>query len=295
MYQRLDECPVCKSTNLTNDRIITDYSISKESFALSQCNDCNFLFTNPRPSEEALGKYYESEDYVSHTDEGNNLINKVYRTVRGITLKQKLHLVNKEAEDIENLLDIGCGTGHFLETAAKGGWQIKGVEPNPGANEQAAKRLKRPIAKDLFDIEPRKQFQAITMWHVLEHLPKLNETVEFLKQLTTKKGRIFIAVPNAGSWDCQHYGDQWAAWDVPRHLYHFTQDTFRTLMKAHDLRVTQIHPMKFDAFYVSMLSEGFVTQNKNYIKAFKNGWRSNQWAKANNNNYSSLIYVVKKK
>lgn len=295
MYQRLDECPVCQGIELTNDRIIKDHSISGESFALNRCESCNFLFTNPRPAPQDLGKYYESEDYVSHTDEGNNLVNRIYKIVRSYTLENKVKLLSKHCTKEETLLDIGCGTGHFLARAKEKQWAITGVEPNPQARILAEKRLSADVFEDVFDVEAKKQFDAITLWHVLEHLPNLNETFAQFRNLTTKKGRIFIAVPNAASWDAAHYGEHWAAYDVPRHLYHFTQPTFKQLAKRHGFSVTAVHPMIFDSYYVSMLSEKYKTGKSNYISAFRSGRKSNAWAKKNKNNYSSLIYIIRKK
>lgn len=293
MYERLDACPVCRKATLANDRIIKDHSISQESFALSRCQTCDFLFTNPRPLE--LGKYYESEEYRSHTDEGKGIIDRVYRKVRNINLDKKIDLVIQHTATGGNLLDVGTGTGYFLAKAKSRGWDIEGVEPNPKAQTFAQDQLQTSLYTDVFEVPQEKQFDAITLWHVLEHLPKLNETLEHFQGLITKKGRIFVAVPNVASWDAQHYGEHWAGYDVPRHLYHFTQPTMKRLLKEHGYSLVSVEPMVFDAYYVSLLSEKYQNGKSRYIQAFRNGWKSNQWAKANQNNYSSLIYVIKKK
>jgi predicted SAM-dependent methyltransferase len=118
--------------------------------------------------------------------------------------------------------------------------------------------------------------------------------MEQVKYVLKDEGIAFIALPNHKSWDTQYYKKQWAAWDVPRHLYHFSMDTFSNLAKKHGFKIVEILPMKFDAFYVSLLSEKYRTNKMNYIKALFQGMKSNRWAKKNNNNYSSLIYVLRK-
>ena len=292
-YQKVDCCPICNSSNFSNYLICEDYTVSRESFALVKCNDCSFCFTNPRPDPEHIGQYYKSEDYISHTNKNNSLINIVYKLVRLYTLKKKVKLINKYSSTKGAMLDYGCGTGNFLEACQKNGWQINGIEPDDDARAIAQSILGTTIHNNIEQLQNQK-YQVITLWHVLEHIHDLNNTFQTLIKKLDKDGVIIVAVPNYESYDATHYQAQWAGYDVPRHLYHFTQSTIKSLFKKYKLKQLVTLPMVFDAYYVSMLSEKYKTGKSNLISAFKTGYQSNKAAKANNNNYSSLIYIAKK-
>ncbi len=295
MYTRLDNCPLCQSGQIFNQQIIKDYSISQEEFALSECKKCGLIFTNPRPDQDQLGKYYESSQYLSHHDHDNTLIAKVYKRARNYTLKQKLKLANHLNDHQKGRwLDIGCGLGHLLYTAKSDGWNVVGVEPNEQAAIASSNKINQLIYPTLQSSKAEKKYDIITLYHVLEHVYDLNETIDFIKTKIKKKGHIIIAVPNPESWDALHYKNFWAGYDVPRHLYHFKQDTIHQMAKIHGMKIKEIIPMKLDAFYVSLLSEKYKTGKSNYLKAFQNGLKSNNWAKQNKLNYSSLIYILKK-
>jgi len=293
MYKKINKCPLCKSKNIKNLIICKDHLVSGESFAINECNDCSFKFTNPRPVDEELSKYYQSEDYISHTNKANSLRHLLYKTVRNYTLNKKLKLINNLSKK-GNILDVGCGTGEFLQVCSDNLWNIHGVEMDQQAREKAEKLLNIDIYKDLYVCEHFNTYQVITLWHVLEHIPDIHNTIKYLKKLLTKQGRILFALPNIDSFDAHKYKEFWAAYDVPRHLYHFNQNTFGKLMKTHGMKVKTIVPMRFDAFYVSLLSERYKNKYFNYIKSIINGCKSNSYASKNNNNYSSLIYIVKK-
>jgi len=268
---------------------VKDHAVSGESFHLEYDERFHMYVTSPKPSKEALPFYYASEDYISHTDSKRSLFEKIYQVVKGITLSRKQKLLTSYLPAKGSLLDIGAGTGDFLEYVSKKGWNISGVEPSEKARKLASQKNIQ-----LTEALPEEEttYDAITMWHVLEHVYDLNEQVRWLKNNLSREGVLFIAVPNFESYDASLYKTDWSAYDVPRHLYHFSRKAIQLLFEEQDMRVIDVHPMKFDAFYVSLLSEKYKTGKINFFKAFVSGWRSNQKA-TQTGAYSSLIYVIK--
>lgn len=294
MYETLNECPVCSAANLKNHRVVKDYSISQESFNIMICENCNFQFTNPRPNAKEIGRFYQSEEYISHSDKANSPVNFVYKFARKYALSTKKNLINDVAKQTKGrILDYGCGTGHFLQTMDADGWKTYGIEPNEKAREIAKTKSKVKQTLEELDLK-NKKFDVISLWHVLEHIHDLNETINVLKTVLKEKGKIVIAVPNIESYDQQVFQNEWAAYDVPRHLYHFSQETMKTLMLKHGLKVKKIYPMKLDSYYVSLLSNKYKHNKNKYLNSIITGYKSNSYAKDNNNNYSSLIYIIKK-
>lgn len=292
MYEKVESCPSCNSKEFKNHMICDDFSVSKESFAIMKCSNCGLLLTSPRPGKDEIGSYYQSEDYISHTNQANNLINWIYKIARNYTLRKKFKLIKRLASK-KSILDYGCGTGHLLNFIQQNkAWKTMGIEPDEMARTLAISDHDLNVVGSIEDL-PDKKFSVITLWHVLEHVHDLNETIQSLKTHLSKKGRLVIAVPNHESFDQQIYKQHWAAYDVPRHLYHFNQLTIKELMKYNKFTLEETLPMKLDAYYVSMLSEKHKTGKINYLKSVINGWKSNTWARNNNKNYSSLIYIFK--
>ncbi len=272
---------------------IKDHSVSGEVFELIENPEYGFLETQPQPALDKLPNYYESEDYISHTDAKRNAFEKIYHLVRQFSLKSKLKLINSFSNDTKALLDIGCGTGDFLKTAQNNNWTVTGIEPNEQARTIANQKTKNAV----FNTEKLKSlnensFDVITLWHVLEHLPNLEEHVTLFKKLLKPNGTLIIAVPNYKSYDAQHYGEFWAAYDVPRHLWHFNKGSISKLMAKVSLNVKKVYPMWFDAFYVSLLSEKYKTGKMKPLKGFFIGFYSN-FNFLRKKEASSLIYIIK--
>lgn len=290
----LNQCPICGSSQLEDHVMeVEDYLVSHEKFSLSRCGDCGFLFTNPRPEDAELGKYYQSEEYISHSDTSKGLMNKLYLMARRRTLRRKVRVVRDHASG-KRLLDIGCGTGAFLNEAKQSGFDVLGLEPEEAARKIADEKyrieVRHPDALKGLTDDSR---DAITLWHVLEHVSDLNEYWGHFSRILSEKGVLIVAVPNPQSPDALHYGPRWAAYDVPRHLWHFRKDDIRALAKKHHFLVDQILPMKLDAYYISMLSEKNTSGKSKILRSFFRGMGFNMAARRQNN-YSSLIYVLKK-
>ncbi len=295
MPENLKSCPLCSSLLHKHFLICKDFTVSQQEFQIVKCETCEFKFTNPRPSTAEIGSYYQSEDYISHSNTSKGIINKVYQLVRNYTLKQKLRLMEELGMNTpKRLLDIGCGTGLFLKTCNQAGWKTKGTEPDEKTRQIAVETSSSEIAADFLNAYSGEQFDVITMWHVLEHVHLLRETIEKLYMNLASNGRLVIAVPNADSYDAKQFKENWAAYDLPRHLYHFTPKTLIQLFNKFGFKIAATKPMYFDAFYISMLSTKYRDGKINYIEAVRTGLKSNTWARKNKSNYSSLIYILQK-
>jgi len=299
-------CPVCNSSTIQLTLQVKDFIVSKEFFHVFSCKDCQVRFTQDIPGPGYISAYYKSEDYISHTNTSKGLINRLYQLVRNRTLKQKRRLVEKATGlPAGKILDIGCGIGSFLHEMKGYGWEITGLEPDEGA---------RKMAKQLYALEPYAieniyeltsgSYDAISLWHVLEHVHDLHGYLKKINELLTKNGKLFIAVPNYTSRDAEIYKEYWAAYDVPRHLYHFSPFAMKKLIEKHDLTIEKLKPMWFDSFYVAMLSSkyqntsqkaGYPQGKINYFTAVWNGLISNLNAIGKPEKCSSVIYIIGKK
>ncbi|UOK43125.1 MULTISPECIES: class I SAM-dependent methyltransferase [Flavobacterium] len=268
---------------------VKDYSVSGENFNLLLDEELQLLKTDPQPSLELLPKYYESEDYISHTDSKRSLFEKAYHFIKRKAIRDKVNLITKLQPKKGSLLDIGAGTGDFLHEAIKQNWNCTGIEPSEKAKAIAISKGVS-FAVDLASLE-NESFDVITMWHVLEHVPDLQKQIAELKRLLKPTGTIIIAVPNYKSYDAQYYGKFWAAYDVPRHLWHFSKTSIEKLFAKENMQLKEVLPMIFDSFYVALLSEKYKCGKMNFVKGFFIGLQSNLKAKRNFE-YSSHIYVI---
>lgn len=219
-------------------------------------------------------------------------MDRLYRIARSYTLTWKQQLITSYAKE-KILLDYGCGTGSFLAHMKTKGWNVTGVEPSSDARAKASENA---IVHELIE-SVNGAYSIITLWHVLEHIHDLNKTLTELGKRLEASGTIFIAVPNYKSADATFYKNHWAAYDVPRHLWHFNQLTMKQILANAGFSVQKIIPMKLDAYYVSLLSESYKDPNAGtvtrYFRAFQQAWISNRAARISGE-YSSLIYIAKK-
>lgn len=266
-----------------------DYSVTGEEFELLYDEKLQMLITNPQPKE--LQKYYESEKYISHTDANNSFLDRIYQSVKKFSIWKKVRFIGKLHSGTKKLLDIGAGTGEFLLASKNQDWEVTGVEPNPDARMKAQEKGVN-LCNDIDDVV-NARFDIITLWHVLEHIPDLESQIVKIVSLLEKDGALIVAVPNFKSYDAKYYKEYWAAYDVPRHLWHFSKKAIQKLFAKHDLNVVEMKPMIFDSFYVSLLSEKYKSGKQNYFKGFLNGLRSNISALSTKES-SSVLYVLKK-
>ena len=287
-------CPVCKANHFNPYTQCIDYTTTNETFTIIQCTTCQLLITSPRPDANSIGSYYESDSYISHTNNSKNLSDNAYRIIRTFTLRWKLKIIRNQ-KPTGKILDYGCGTGDFLNQCKQSNWECYGVEPAEPARRKATQLTTLDISDSLLKLN-NKKFDVITLWHVLEHVHNLNEKLSELKSHLAKDGILFIAVPNHECLDAKIYKTHWAAYDVPRHLWHFSQHNMKMLLALHGLNLIDTIPMKQDSFYVSVLSEKYKNPTANFltniVRALIIGLRSN-FAARKTNNYSSLVFIAK--
>ena len=282
------KCPFCESENTRSYLKLKDYFLSQEDFEIFECEDCKLLFTTPRPDKSVIGNYYKSEDYLSHNEHKKGLVPWIYNQVKKVNIrnKYKIAIGNRTKP---HLLDFGCGVGDFLHYAQQKGCEITGCDMSEEARSLSTAKLGKVTAtpEEIFAL-PDSTFDIITMWHVLEHIDDLHFQTEQLHRLLKDNGRLVIAVPNYMSYDAQYYKDKWAAYDVPRHLNHFHKESLQNVFNG-KFELEKIYPLKWDAFYISMMSENYISKGNSFIKGILTGWKSNCKARKTGD-YSSLMY-----
>jgi 2-polyprenyl-3-methyl-5-hydroxy-6-metoxy-1,4-benzoquinol methylase len=286
----ISNCPICQSQHIESFLEAKDYTVSGEVFKIVQCRSCDFLFTNPRPSAKEAGKYYESINYISHSNTNEGIVNKLYHWVRNVTLKQKTNWIENFRQANE-LLDIGCGNGHFVKACINRGWDAMGMELDIKTSEQARKNTKATIVNQLQEIKESQQFQIISLWHVLEHVYELDDYFRFFTSHLKPNGKLLIALPNPKSHDADKFKAYWAAYDVPRHIHHFTPKSIELLAKKYGFKLIQTKGLLFDSFYISLLSNEYESGHKKLISSFITGAFSNLKAFIFHGNYSSNLYI----
>ena len=293
--EKLVLCPVCKQNGSTHYLSCKDYVASGEEFNLDQCTSCGFVFTNPRPEFNDCGRYYESDKYVSHQDNDKSLVLFLYRWVRNRNLKWKLKVISKHQKKIGEILDYGCGLGNFLNYCKEQGWKSTGMDVSENARNVVKHRYNIDVYpnSEIKD-QTEKKYDVISLWHVLEHVYDLDETILEFHRILKDEGTVYIAVPNRKSHDAEHYKEKWDAYDVPRHIYHFSPHDMNLLMDRFGFKIVEKRGMFYDAFYVSMRSEMHSGKGMKILRGFYRGLVSNFKA-SGNHNYSSMLYVIKKK
>lgn len=288
------KCPICESSQIETIRTIKDHSHTLEDFPIVRCNECDFHFTQDIPDPKSIAPYYKSDNYVSHSDTQKGLFFKAYHYVRSYMLNKKKNLVqNVTSKKKGNLLDIGTGTGYFPNKMINSGWSAEGIEQDPETRKYAADKFNFKVhnTPELYNLSPN-SFDAVTMWHVIEHVHDLNDCVKKIHTILKEDGKLIVAVPNHKSFDANYYASFWAAWDIPIHLWHFHPESMKKLMEKHQFKIEKIIPMPLDAAYVSMLSEQYKSGSK-LPGLIKGLWFALK-GKLSPEKCSSVIYVIGK-
>ncbi len=296
--KEINECLICGSTKIEPFLSCKDHTVSHKIFEIKQCSDCGFKFTSPRPEDKDLGEYYKAESYVSHSDTKKGLINRLYHWVRSYTIIKKLQLVMQHTKlKRGKILDYGAGTGAFLETCKKNKWEAYGIEPDETARMVMQEKFRISTYVSLSDARTNisfNKFDVVTAWHVLEHVPDLKETIKSFNNILKDKAILIVAIPNPTSQDAKYYKEYWAAYDVPRHLWHFSPIDISRLCTDSGFKLIQTMPMAFDSYYVSMLSEKYKRGHGGLVRAFWRGLVSNIKANKTGKEFSSQIYIFRK-
>lgn len=294
--QHISRCPACGSEHVARKLTAIDYTATGEAFDIFECADCGMRFTQDAPIEQEAGKYYHSPDYISHSDTRKGLVNKAYHVARSIMLRRKAGFVISALGKADGrLLDIGAGTGYFANEMRRRGFAVNAVEVDPGAREFALRHFGlTEEGTDALEKFPDETFDAVTMWHVMEHVYRLSEEWQTIHRLLKAGGRLVVAVPNCASTDEGHYREMWAAYDVPRHLWHFNAHTMRLVAQQHGFRLLDIRPMPFDGFYISMLSEKNKGSSLPLARGLWQGTRTLAQSSRDKTRSSSLVYMFEK-
>lgn len=289
------KCPVCDSINISNVLTAVDYLVSHESFNILECSDCTLRFTSPIPNKSDINKYYQSDNYISHTGVGNTVINKVYKFVKYFTLRSKKKKVQRfSGKKIGSILDIGCGTGEFLKTMKQANWEVSGIENNEFARNHADTNVGLTIMNQSDFFASAQNYDVITLWHSLEHLYDLKKYLNKISISLNFNGVVMIAVPNYQSYDAEYFMQDWAAYDVPRHLYHFSFDSIVNLLWQNNFQLIKSSQLPFDPYYISLLSELSVRRKQNIFKAILIGMSSYLAGRKDEKKGSSILYIFRK-
>lgn len=289
-------CPLCSSEKIGLQFNCTDHFISKEEFKVYKCSACDFSFTQDYPEESEIARFYESDSYISHSNTSEGFSNKLYRIARSIMLRKKKELIKKiTGLKKGTILDIGSGTGYFAGSMKKAGWKVKGIEINEKARIFSISQFGLEIiAPDKITAIEAESFDCITLWHVLEHFHDPFKYTSEIYRLLKPGAVCAIALPNCSSYDAEHYKKFWAAWDVPRHLWHFNPDTFRLFYEKSGFLLEDLRILPLDVFYISQLSEKYkgsslaflIGMSKAIVFAFLSVFKKRK--------SSSVIYILRK-
>lgn len=266
-----------------------DHLVSHEQFSVVLDKASQIASTHPQPAAHLLPAYYQSDEYISHGTKQRSVFSLLYALIQKRMFGIKRQWLSNGTQQAPRYLDYGCGTGALVRYLTAKGWDAHGVEPNAKARK-VFNNLK--VVSSLGELTPA-PFDVIGLWHVLEHVPNPTETLAELIDILTPQGKLFLALPNFNSYDAAFYSNEWAGYDVPRHLWHFSSHGIVQLCESLGLKHTKTNGMFFDAFYVSYLSEKHRRKCFPFVRGFFIGLWSNIRAKKTGE-YSAMLYCFEK-
>lgn len=269
---------------------IKDHFLTQEIFEIKETEIPGILKTSPIP--ENLDRYYESKDYISHHQDSGSLKEKLYKLLQKFNLNYKKKILISEIGKEKKVLDYGCGAGEFIKFI-ENDFETFGFEPNEKARSFAKEKTsKTKFISSLDEIE-NNSLDAITLWHVFEHIDNQKDVLNIFRNKLKINGLLIIAVPNHTSYDAKHYQEFWAAYDVPRHVFHFSKNGMIKLMNNENWKLEKIKPLLLDSYYISILSENY---KKNTLSWFFGGIRGaiSNFKALKTGEFSSLIYCIRK-
>lgn len=288
-------CLVCGSSNIELLFECSDHFVSHENFELAKCSNCGFIFTGNAPKQSEIAAYYKSDAYISHSNTQKGLINKMYHIVRNLMLRKKWRLISRLSKG-KVLLDIGCGTGYFPNYMKQKGYESYGMEIDENARKFAAENfgIKVSSPDELLTQSHKSAYDIITLWHVLEHIYDTDTYMNWIHESLKDDGTLLIAIPNCSSYDAKTYKKYWAAYDVPRHIWHFTPDTLNMFISTYKFRLVAVKRLPFDSYYNSLMSARYAGKRISLVHGFVIGMLSNLKSFFLPKKASSIIYVLKK-
>ena len=296
-YQDFEPCPLCGASEQIPYANCTDFTVSKESFTLMRCQSCGVVYTLDPPSEEQMCRYDKLNLKLKLGDSPTGLTSRLYYHVRSRMLRKKARIVESQAYRTSgSLLNYGAKTGFFSHKMERRGWKVTSVEKY---HEERLFSLEmfhhRMIDVPDMALLQAGTFDVITMWHVFEHSHHPNELLDRFYELLRPGGILVMACPNIRSTDAMHYGPYWAAYDVPRHLWHFNPNSITGLAYRHGFTLMHHEKMPYDRFYISILSERHLRHRMAFLRGMLQGLRSWRISITKRGRSSSLVYVFRKR
>ena len=265
---------------------VVDHFLTKETFTIKKTLIKGLLKTHPAPSKNKIQLYYRSDKYISHNSTTPGVFFFIYRVIRSFNFWFKYKFVGKK-ELFSKTLDFGSGDQYFMEQLQRRNHNVFGIDP---LKSNISKQVYGSVFDESLD---SKNFSCITAWHSLEHVHDLENTITRFHKILDDNGTVIVAVPNYRSFDARLYKSFWAAYDVPRHLWHFDKKSIKKVFSNNGFSFIKSAPLLFDSYYVSLLSERY---KKSIFRVFNSivvGTVSNIIGFFTKE-YSSNIFVFKK-
>ena len=296
-YQDFTPCPLCGASGQMPYADCIDFTVSKESFILLRCPQCGVVFTSNPPKESETIRYDTLDLKLKLGDSPRGLTDKLYYYVRHRMLRKKASIVESQSYRTGGtLLNYGAKTGYFSHYMERRGWKVTSIEKYHEERQFSLETFHHRMydVSEMDRLTPE-TFDVITLWHVFEHCYNPNGLLNRFYRLLRPGGILLIACPNICSTDAMHYGANWAAYNVPRHLWHFNPTSLSNLLNKHGFTLMHRQKLSYDCFYISVLSEKNKNSKMPFLRGMWFGMRCWFISLARLDKSSSLVYVFRKR